>query len=75
MLSAKILSLPIFILKGIHILVMLFVFIDEHWRPTRFQYHMMFASFNSSTTGVTRGVGTAYPCRAPTMFTLVYLWG
>ena len=54
---------------------MLFVFIYEHWRPTRFQYHVMLTSFNSSTKGVPRGVGTTYPCRAPTMFTLIYFLG
>ena len=30
------------------------------WCPPRFEYHMMFVSFRSSTTGVTSGAGTVY---------------
>jgi hypothetical protein len=37
---------------------MLFVFIYGYWCPTRFPYQMMFVSFNSNTTGVTRGAGS-----------------
>ena len=39
--------------------------------PTRFQYHMMFVSFRSSTTGVTSGAGTAYRSGA-SAFTYVF---
>ena len=31
-----------------------------YWCTTRFQYHMTFVSFRSSTTGVTSGAGTVY---------------
>jgi hypothetical protein len=44
---------------------MLFVFIDVYWCPTRFPYQIMFVSFNSNTTGVTSGAGTANPSGAP----------
>ena len=33
----------------IHDLYMLFVYIYAYWCPTRFQYHMMFASFSRKT--------------------------
>jgi hypothetical protein len=33
--------------------------------PTRFLYQMMFVTFNSNTTGVTCGAGTAYPSGTP----------
>ena len=39
--------------------------------PTRFQYHMMFVSFKSSTTGVTSGAGTVYRSGA-SAFTSVF---
>ena len=44
---------------------MLFVFIYVYWCPTRFLYQMMFVTFNSNTTGVTCGAGTAYPSGTP----------
>ena len=44
------------VLLGMHILSM---FIDVYWRQIRFPYQMMFVSFNSNTTGVTCGAGTA----------------
>jgi len=41
---------------------MLFVFIYVYWCPTRFIYLMMFVvSFNSNTSGVTCGAGSANP--------------
>ena len=39
--------------------------------PTRFQYHMMFVSFRSSTTGVTSGAETVYRSGA-SAFTSVF---
>ena len=48
-----------------HDLFMLFVFIYVYWCPTRFLYQMMFVTFNSNTTGVTCGAGTAYPSGTP----------
>ena len=42
------------------------------WCPPRFQYHMMFVSFRSSTAGVTSGAGTVYRSGAST-FTYVFL--
>jgi hypothetical protein len=44
----------------------------EFWCPPRFQYHMMFVSFRSSTAGVTSGAGTVYRSGAST-FTYVFL--
>jgi len=44
---------------------MLFVFIFIYWCPTRSPYQMMLVSFNSNTTGVTCGAGTAHPSGAP----------
>ena len=49
---------------GLHVLSMLFVFIFVYRCLTRFSYHMVFVSFNSNTTGVTHGTGTAYPSGA-----------
>ena len=34
-----------------------------YWCPTRFPCQMMFGSFNSNTTGITIGTGTAKPFR------------
>ena len=44
-----------------NVLVMLFVFIYAYWCLTLFPYDMMFALFNSNTTGVICGAGTASP--------------
>jgi len=44
---------------------MLFMFIYEYWFPTHYPYQMMSVSFNSNTTGVTNGAGTANPCTSP----------
>ena len=38
---------------------MLFVFLYVYWCPTRFTYQLVIMSFNSNTTGVTCGAGTA----------------
>jgi hypothetical protein len=38
---------------------------DSQQCPTRFLYPMMFVTFNSNTTGVTCGAGTAYPSGTP----------
>jgi len=54
---------PICVVGG-SCLCMLFVFINVYWCPTRFKYQMMFVSFNSSTTGITRS-GTANLSGAP----------
>ena len=32
-----------------------------NWCPSRFPFQMMFVSFNSYTTGITSGAGTANP--------------
>ena len=37
----------------------LFLFIYAYWCATRFPCQVMFVSFNSNTTGVTSGAGTA----------------
>jgi hypothetical protein len=39
--------------------IYVFVFIYVHWCPTLFPCQMIFASFNSNTTGVANGTGTA----------------
>jgi hypothetical protein len=64
---------------GVHVLLMIFVFIYEWWCPTRFPYDMM--SFKSNTTSVPCGAGTAYTLRAPELtpgylvrFVLFHLW-
>jgi hypothetical protein len=53
-----------FALWGVQVLIMSIVFIYVCWCPTRFPYHMMFASFNSYMTGATCGAGNANPCEA-----------
>jgi hypothetical protein len=52
---------------GVHILLMLIVFIYEYWCPC----HMIFMSLSSNTTGVTSRTGTADPSGAHE-FTLVF---
>ena len=47
------------VLYGVHIIIMLIVFIYTYWCTTRFKYQMMFKSFNSNSTGVTSGSVTA----------------
>jgi hypothetical protein len=47
---------------GGFVLIMSIVFIYVCWCTTRLPYKMMFLSFNSSTTGATRGAETANPC-------------
>ena len=65
------LSLLSFVLSGVHVLLMLFVFI--YWYATRFPFQMMFMLFNSNTTGVTANssgvhlqflVGSCFLCNA-----------
>ena len=63
-----------FIYYRVYVLFMLFVFIYVYWCPTRFIYQMLFVSFNSNTTVVTRGAGTADPSGAPE-FTPSFWWG
>jgi len=46
-------------------ILMFFVFIYVSWCQTRFPYNMMFVSYNSNTTGVTCGTGTAYRSGVP----------
>jgi hypothetical protein len=46
-----------YVLHGVHVLLMLFVFNYVYWSRTRFSYQMM--SINSNLTGVTSGTGTA----------------
>ena len=53
-----------FALWGVQVLIMSIVFIYVCWCPTRFPYHMMFASFNSYMTSATCGAGNANPCEA-----------
>jgi len=50
---------------GVHVLIMIFVFIYGHWCLTLFAFQMMFLSFKSNTTDVTSGEGTANPSRGP----------
>jgi hypothetical protein len=50
---------------GVHVLFMFFVCIYVYWCPTQFPCQMMFVLFNSNTTGVTSGAGTAIPSGAP----------
>ena len=56
---------PSFVLSGLHVLFMLFVFIYVYWCPTLFQYQMMFASFNSKSPGVPFGAGNPGTSGAP----------
>ena len=42
-------------------------FLYLHWCSTRFPYEMMFVPFNSITTGVTSGTGTANPSEVPVL--------
>jgi hypothetical protein len=46
---------------------MLFVFNEVYWCPIRFQYPMVFVSFNSNTAGVTCGTGSANPPKLPSL--------
>jgi hypothetical protein len=39
--------------------------IYAYWYPTRLPYQMMFVSFNTNASGVTRGAGTANHAGAP----------
>ena len=41
--------------------ICIFFFFYIYWCSKRLPYHIMFLSFNSSTTGVTSGAGTFYP--------------
>ena len=54
-----------FVLKGIHVLFMLFVFIYVFWCQTRYQYQMAVVWFNNNATGITNGEGITYPSGAP----------
>ena len=63
-----------FVLQGVHVLILLFVFIYVFWCATRFPYQMMFMSLNSNTTGVTCGARTANPSGAHE-FTPGIKWG
>jgi hypothetical protein len=68
-------SLLLFILSGVYVWLMLFVFICLYWRPTRFSFQMMFLSFNSNTTAVHSAVGIANPSDAVhSQFLVVFLW-
>ena len=49
----------------IHILSMLFVYINVYWCLTRFPFQTMLMSFNNNATGATSRAGTVYPSRAP----------
>ena len=60
------LSLLPFVLQGVNVLFMLFVFICVSRYPTRLPYQMMFVSFDSTTTGPTGGTGTTYPSNVET---------
>ena len=63
-----------FVLKRVHVLFMLFLFIYVNCCPTWFPYQVMFVSFNSNANGVTCWVGTgALPKQlsAPLIFTEV----
>ena len=53
-----------FVLSGVHVLFMLFVFIYLYFCPTRFPFQMIFLQFNSNTTDATSGAGTAKPSGA-----------
>ena len=50
--------------ERVHVLFMLFVFINVYWCPTRFSYQMMSLSFTNSTTDLTCGAGTANPSKS-----------
>ena len=54
---------PSWFVGGVHVLFILivFIYVYVYWCPTRLPYQMMFASFNSNTTGVTCGAETANP--------------
>ena len=63
-----------FVLQGVHVLFMLFVFIYVYLCPTLFPYHMILLSFNIYTMGVTNGAGTSKPSGAPQL-NASFLWG
>ena len=57
-------SLPSFVLSGVHILFILFVFIYVYWCPILFPCQKIFVSFSSNTMGVANGAGTKTPSEA-----------
>ena len=57
-------SLLAFVLYGVYVFFMLFIFIYVYWFPNQFLYQIMFVSFKSNTTGVTSEAGTANPSGA-----------
>ena len=57
--------------KDVHVLRMLIVFIYVGWYQVLFQYQIMSASLNSSTTEASSGVGSNYLAvhrRSPSRF-------
>ena len=61
-------SLLPFVLSGVHVLLMLFVFIYVYWCTMRFPGQMMFVSLSSHTTCVTYGAGIANTSEAHSQF-------
>ena len=59
------LNLLPYILQGVLVWLMSFVFTCIYWYPTRFPYHMMFVSLNSNMAGVISEAGTACLSGAP----------
>ena len=61
-------SLLPFVLSGVHVLLMLLVFIYVYWCTIWFPGQMMFVSLSSHTTCVTYGAGTANTSGAHSQF-------
>jgi hypothetical protein len=59
--DAQFVLAPIWVVEGVNVLFMLFVFINAYWCPARFLHQVMLVSFNSKTTGITSEAGTSYP--------------
>ena len=52
------------VLQGVHVMLMLFVFIYPYWYPTWFPCGMIFLTLIINTKGVSDGAGNGYPSRA-----------
>ena len=53
-----------FVLSGVHVLLVSFVFINTYWCVKRFLYHMMLVAFFGNTTDDTSRTGTVSPSGA-----------
>ena len=56
----------------VRVLLMLIVFIYAYLCQTQFPFHLMFVSFNSKTTGATRGAEIAYLSGSPEITPVIF---